>query len=307
MKPFTNPEHFAFTNRFGGQHFNKSFLQRRISMMNKTHSTWKTFGKYLLLVPAFFIVFSFSKPYILTTTQTKYLVQTDDAIEWAITPKIKMSDLVKIQEVIEAHGGVFEIISYQLDPLQLYVQRLMCHQRASGSSGTSNYGNSNSLRPIRCGFYKFDLKTNRINSYVKGNPSYSLEEVALEDRTEAEKAYQENSLEYELQEAQTQYGTFWENIHYLTASAFSQPQPSFYRVLAGKSTSIWKDKLSGAEILKEALKHSGAITRVNKHPVAHEDLAQLDAKKIKDAFIFDIYDEKKEFAKKTYVLVHTIP
>ncbi|MEI7586501.1 hypothetical protein [Runella sp.] len=307
MKTFTNPEHFAFTNRFGGPHFNKSFLQRRISMMNQPHSTWMTAVKYLLLVPAFFIVFSFSKPYILATSQTKYLVQTDEAIEWVITPKIKMADLVKIQEAIEAHGGIFEISSYQLDPLKLYVQRLMCHQRASGSSGTSNYGNPNSLRPIRCGFYKFDLKTNRIDSYEKGFPSAPLEEVALEDRTEADKAYQENALEYELQEAQTLYGTFWENIHYLTTSTFSQPQPSFYRVLAGKSTSIWKDKLSGSEILKEALKHSGAITRVDKHPVAHEDLAQLDAKTIKDAFIFDIYDEKKNYAKKTYVLVHTIP
>lgn len=307
MKSIQNPEHFAFTNRFGGPHFNKSFLQRRIFMMNNTHSTWKTVGKYLLLVPAFFIVFSFSKPYILATTQTKYLVQTDEAIEWVITPKIKMADLVKIQEAIEAHGGVFEITSYQLDPLKLYVQRLMCHQRAPGSSGTSNYGNPNSLRPIRCAFYKFDLKTNRIDYYVKGSPSAPLEKVALEDRTEADKSYQENALEYELQEAQTQYGTFWENIHYLTTSTFSQPQPSFYRVLAGKSTSIWKDKLSGSEILKEALKHAGAITRVNKRPVAHEDLAQLDGKTIKDAFIFDIYDEKKNYAKKTYVLVHTIP
>jgi len=307
MKSFQNPEHFTFTNRFGGPHFNKSFLQRRISMMNQPHSTWKTAVKYLLLVPAFFIVFSFSKPYILTTTQTKYLVQTDEAIEWVITPKIKMADLVKIQEAIEARGGVFEITSYQLDPLKLYVQRFGCHQRAPRSSGTSNYGNPNSLRPIRCEFYKFDLKTNRINSYVKGFPSAPLEEVALEDRTEADKAYQENALEYELQEAQTQYGTFWENIRYLTTSAFPKPQPIFFRVLEGKSTSMWKDKLSGTEIVKEALKHSGAITRVNKRPMAHEDLAQLDAKKIKDAFIFDIYDEKKNYAKKTYVLVHTIP
>jgi hypothetical protein len=30
MKPFQNPEQFTFTNRFGGPHLNKSFLQRRI-------------------------------------------------------------------------------------------------------------------------------------------------------------------------------------------------------------------------------------------------------------------------------------
>jgi hypothetical protein len=307
MKTLTNPEHFSFTNRFGGPHFNKSLLKTRIEMMNKMRSTWKTVGKYLLLLPVFFIVFSFSKPHVITTNQTKYVVQKEDAIEWVITPKIKMADLVKIQEAVEAHGGVFEITSYQLDPLQLYVQRLICHQRASGSSGTSNYGNPNSLRPIRCAFYKFDLKTNRINYYVKGFPSAPLEEVALEDRKEADKAYQENALEYELQETQIQYGTFWENIHYLTTSTFPKPQPIFFRVLEGKSTSMWKDKLSGAEILKEALKYPGAITRINRHPVAHEDLVKLEAKTIKDAFIFDIYDEKKNYAKKKYVLIHTIP
>lgn len=302
MKKLTNPSHFSFTN-----HFNQSLLKSRISMMNKTRSTWKTFGKYLLLVPVFFVVFSFSKPYVVADAQTKYLVQTDDAVEWVITPKIKMADLVKIQDAVESKGGTFEITSYQLDPLKLYVQRLTCHQRASRSSETANYGITHSFRPIRCSFYKFDLKTNRIDRYEKGLPSGSLKEVAIEDRTEAEKAFQANGLEYELREIQEQYGTFWDNIHYLTTSTFSEPQPTFYRVLAGKSSSVWKDKLSGEEILKIGLKHTAAVTRINRRPVAHEDLAKLDAKTIKDTFIFDIYDEKNNYAKKTYVLVHTTP
>ena len=134
-----------------------------------------------------------------------------------------------------------------------------------------------------------------------------MKEVAIEDRTEAEKAFQANGLEYELREIQEQYGTFWDNIHYLSTSTFSEPQPTFYRVLAGKSSSVWKDKLSGEEILKIGLKYTAAVTRINRHPVAHEDLAKLDVKTIKDTFIFDIYDEKKNYAKKTYVLVHTIP
>lgn len=303
MKPFTNPEHFAFTN-----YFNKSLLQRRIFMMNKTHSTWKTFGKYLLLLPAFFIVFSFSKPYILTTTPTKYLVQTDEAIEWVITPKITMEDLAKIREIVEAHGGEFYTTSYQLDPLQFFVQQLATEQSSLKNSGASIEGNPYALQPIRCSLYRFDLKNKQIYHYYHKEPiSAQLRKVALEDRKETEQVFKNHSLEYELREIQNRRGFLWENIHYLTTSPFPKPQPIFFRVLEGKSTSIWKDNVLGKEIVKEALKHAGAITRVNKRPMAHEDLAQLDAKTIKDAFIFDIYDEKKNYDKKTYVLVHTIP
>ncbi|NBB21022.1 hypothetical protein GVN20_16770 [Runella sp. CRIBMP] len=305
MKTLTNPDHFTFTNHFGGPHFNKSLLKTRIEMMNKPHKTWKTVGKYFLFVPVLFIVFSFSKPYLIANNQTKYLIQTDDAIEWVITPKITMKDLTKIQEAIEAHGGTFEVTSYQLDPLQLYVQRMETRQSTEKSAGSSHYGNPYSLRPIMGDFLKLDLKTNKIIHYIRKSPLADLQKVVLEDRAEAEKAYNENALEYELREKQIQIGTFWENIQYLTVTSFPENQSPFFRVLLGKSTSVWKDRLSGAEILKEALKHPSAITRVNRHPIANEDLAQLDPKTIKDAFIFDIYDEKKDYAKKTYVLVHT--
>ncbi len=262
MKTLTNPDHFTFTNHFGGPHFNKSLLKTRIEMMNKPHRTWKTVGKYFLFVPVLFIVFSFSKPYLIDNNQTKYLIQTDDAIEWVITPKITMKDLTKIQEAIEEHGGTFEITSYQLDPLHLYVQQMATMESTEKSVGSSHYGNPHSLRPIRCGFLKLDLKTNKI--HIRKSPLADLQKVVLEDRAEAEKAYNENALEYELREKQIQIGTFWENIQYLTVTSFPENQSPFFRVLSGKSTSVWKDRLSGAEILKEALKHPSAITRVNR-------------------------------------------
>lgn len=307
MKTLTNPEHFSFTNRFGGPHFNKSLLKTRIEMMNKVHTTWKAVGKYALFVPIFLIVFSFSQPYITPNPQTKYLIQTENAIEWVITPKITMKDLIKIQEAIETHGGTFEVTSYQLDPLHLYVQQMVTRQSTEKSGGSSHYGNPYSLRPISCGFLKLDLKTNKIIHHIRESPLADLQKVVLEDRAEAEKAYNENALEYELREKQLQSGTFWENIQYLTVTSFPENQSPYFRTFSGKSTSMWKDKLSGAEILKEALKYPGAITRINRHPVAHEDLVKLEAKTIKDAFIFDIYDEKKNYAKKKYVLIHTIP
>lgn len=307
MNTLTNPEHFSFTNRFGGPHFNKSLLKTRIEMMNKVHTTWKAVGKYALFVPIFLIVFSFSQPYITPNPQTKYLIQTENAIEWVITPKITMKDLTKIREVIEAHGGEFYVTNYQLDPLQFYVQQITTEHSTSGNAGSSIIGNPANFLPIECDFYRFDLKTNNIRSSLQRQISTKLKKVALEDKTEAEKVFKKHFLEYELREIQNRYGVLWENIHFLTISTFPKPQPIFFRVLEGKSTSMWKDKLSGAEILKEALKYPGAITRINRHPVAHEDLVKLEAKTIKDAFIFDIYDEKKNYAKKTYVLVHTNP
>ncbi len=48
MNPFTNPQHFSFTNRFGGPHFNKSLLKMRIEMMNR-QSTWKRGWRYVAL------------------------------------------------------------------------------------------------------------------------------------------------------------------------------------------------------------------------------------------------------------------
>lgn len=48
MKTLTNPEHFSFTNRFGGPHFNKSLLKTRIAMMNR-RSTWRSGWRYVAL------------------------------------------------------------------------------------------------------------------------------------------------------------------------------------------------------------------------------------------------------------------
>lgn len=106
MKIFTNPDHFSFTNRFSVSNINKSLLQSRISMMNKTRSTWKTIGKYALFTVAMVGVVAAVKPIQKQPTAgTKYLLRTEDAIEWVITPKTTMADLAKIQEEVQKGGG----------------------------------------------------------------------------------------------------------------------------------------------------------------------------------------------------------
>lgn len=63
MKTFTNPEHFAFTNRIGGSHFNKSLLKSRIEMMNRKKSKWLGVGKYGLFIGMLWLCAAFTKPY----------------------------------------------------------------------------------------------------------------------------------------------------------------------------------------------------------------------------------------------------
>ncbi|MEI7586503.1 hypothetical protein [Runella sp.] len=68
MKTFTmkflfHPEHFTFTHRFGGPHFNKSLLKSRIEMMNRTKSKWLGLGKYGLFIGMLWFCAAFTKPY----------------------------------------------------------------------------------------------------------------------------------------------------------------------------------------------------------------------------------------------------
>jgi len=63
MKTFQNPEHFAFTNHFGGPHFNKSLLKSRIEMMNKAKSKWLGLGKYGVFIGMLWLCAAFTKPY----------------------------------------------------------------------------------------------------------------------------------------------------------------------------------------------------------------------------------------------------
>lgn len=63
MKPVTSPEHFSFTNRFGGPHFKKSLLKTRIEMMNKANSQWRGIGNYFAFVGMLWLCAAFTKPY----------------------------------------------------------------------------------------------------------------------------------------------------------------------------------------------------------------------------------------------------
>jgi hypothetical protein len=63
MKFLFHPEHFTFTNRFGGPHFNKSLLKSRIAMMNRQKSPVAAVFRYGFFIVMLWLCAAFTKPY----------------------------------------------------------------------------------------------------------------------------------------------------------------------------------------------------------------------------------------------------
>jgi hypothetical protein len=303
MKPFQNPEHFAFTNRFGGPHFNKSFLQRRISMMNKTHSTWKTMGKYSLFLAAMVGVVAAVKPtQKQPTAGTKYLLRTEDAIEWVITPKTTMADLTKIQEELEKDSLKFDVLEFKLDALQSFIVQLQIHS-------STGFSISRSISPIGSDFNKVDLKTKK--SYTKYypigyKPSPSLLKIAEEDSIAAQKVYLANGMQYEIEKLWEDYNAdFGDKAQYLSVPPFSEPKPDF--IVPITQSIVLRDNVSPQEILQTAasLHKKKAVYRYNDTPVNYEFISKLNPKDLKELFTINVYDRRNKYAQKTFVLIHT--
>lgn len=304
MKPFQNPAQFAFTN-----HFNQSFLHSRISMMNKTRSTWKTVGKYALFMVAMVGVVAAVKPnQKQPTAGTKYLLRTEDAIEWVITPKTTMADLVKIQEEIRKAGAVFEVNEFKLDPLKSFIYKIDVHFSAdSFACGFSGY---DFVHPIRANFGKLDLRTKRNCLIFRDcKPSSALLKIAEEDSVASQKVYLANAMQYEIEKLYEEYGytSFGDQAQYLSVRSFPKPMPDFY-VISTTQSLVLRDNVSPEEILKTAtsLRKKTAVYRYNGAPVNYEFIAKSNINDLKELFTINVYDRRNKYAQKTFVLIHTL-
>jgi hypothetical protein len=305
MKNFTNPEHFAFTNHFGGPHFNQSLLKNRITMMNKTRSTWKTMGKYALFMVAMVGVLAAVKPtQKQPTVGTKYLLRTENAIEWVITPKTTMADLSKIQEELEKDSLKFDVLEFKLDPLQSFIVQLQI-------LSSSGFSISRSISPIGSDFNKIDLKTKK--SYTKYypigyKPSSTLLKIAEEDSIAAQKAYLANAMQYEIGQLREEYnGNFGNKAQYLSVRSFPKPMPDFY-IMSLTQSLVLRDNVSPREILKVAseLHRKKAVFRVDNWPTRYEQIAKIDPQNLKELFTVNVYDRRNNYAQKTFVFIHTL-
>lgn len=305
MKPFTKPEHFTFTHHFGGPHFNKSLLKNRISMMNKTRSTWKTISKYALFTVTMVGVVAAVKPtQKQPTAGTKYLLRTEDAIEWVITPKTTMADLAKIQEELEKDSLKFDVLEFKLDPLQSFIVQLQI-------LSSSSFSISRSISPIGSDFNKIDLKTKKSYTryYPVGyKPSPTLLKIAEEDSIAAQKVYLANAMQYEIRQLWEEYNAnFGDKAQYLSVRPFPKPMPDFY-VMSVTQSLVLRDNVSPQEILKAAseLHRKKAIFRVDNWPTRYEQIAKMNPKNLKELFTVNVYDRRNNYAQKTFVFIHTL-
>jgi len=124
MKIFTDPEHFAFTNRFGGPHFNKSLLHRRITMMNR-RSSWRSWWRYGAVGMALFFtvmcrtVSKESKEAIPEDSDkvgdTRYLVSKNGKLYGVITPYATDKDIQEIGKILAKYQVPFSLLGVERD------------------------------------------------------------------------------------------------------------------------------------------------------------------------------------------------
>lgn len=304
MKIFTNPAYFSFTNRFGGPYFKKSLLQSRISMMNKTRSTWKTFGKYALFLVLMIVVVAAVKPtQKQQTTGTKYLLRTEDAIEWVITPKTTMADLTKIQEELEKDSLKFDVLEFKLDALQSFIVQLQIHS-------STGFSISRSISPIGSDFNKVNLKTKKSYTqyYPIGyKPSATLLKIAEEDSIAAQKVFLANAMQYEIEKLWEDYNAdFGDKAQYLSVLPFSEPKPDF--IVPITQSIVLRDNVSPQEILKVAseLHRKKAVYRYNNAPVTYGFISKLNPKNLKELFTINVYDRRNKYSQKTFVFIHSL-
>ncbi len=178
-------------------HFSKSDLKKRITMINRPHSRWYKNSNYFLLMGATLLVTSaFIKPKAEALARTipvlspvepanntvtrrpkalkkaekstlqagtfKYVRQEKNQIHWLVTPKNTFDDLAMARAELAKLGLKLEIRDLKYDQLYSYINRLEAKLiDPKGSSGTINNEQGVNHTPIRCWIISFGTGAQR--------------------------------------------------------------------------------------------------------------------------------------------------
>ncbi len=137
-------------------HFYKSFIKKRILMLNKKSSTQSPAWKLSLLMPvllAFLLLFNVkTEANVRTSTEKEVSTQIEyprEGMAITINAKTSEEDLEKLENIFEKDGRVLKFFDLKFNSEKIISIRSTLTDPVKGITRTYNQSNSNGIKPVK--------------------------------------------------------------------------------------------------------------------------------------------------------------